>query len=74
VVVVVVAAAVVPILLSSGDDSPGSSVAGEKTDAPAKPVVEDWSVKEQRPANEFGLAVWVVDDLLVFANESGVVA
>src|SRR3954451_690154 len=72
---VVAAAGGVPLLLSSGDDSPGSPVAtDETTDAPAKPAAEDWSVKEQRPANEFGLAAWVVDDLLVFANESGVIA
>jgi outer membrane protein assembly factor BamB len=74
-VLVVAAAVVVPVLMNSGDDSPGSSVATEETtDAPAKPAAEDWSVKEQRPANEFGLGAWVVDDLLVFANESNVIA
>lgn len=73
-VLVVAAGVLVPILLNSGDDPQERPAAGEDKGAPAKPAVKDWTVKAERPAHESGLAVWVVDDLLVFAAESGVVA
>lgn len=76
-VLVVAAGVTVPIMLNSGDDEPQGTAenkSGGEKEKPGEPTTKGWTVKDDRPPNESGLAVWLVDDLLVFAREGAVVA
>ena len=72
--VVVVAAGVFVAVLLMADPAPQEDAETTRAAPPTEHVVTDWTVRNDRPRGELGVAVWLVDDLVVFAAESVVVA